>query len=37
MVERLSREVKRRLKDFNLYFPCRCMKLFKHVKEWLEV
>ena len=36
LVERLSKEVKRRLKDFDLYFPCRCHKPFKHVKEWLE-
>ncbi|MGC8850269.1 MAG: hypothetical protein ACP5QI_07335, partial [Candidatus Bathyarchaeia archaeon] len=36
LMERLSKEVKRRLKDFDLYFPCRCREPFKHVKEWLE-
>ena len=35
-VERLSKEVKRRLADFNLYFPCRCDKPFTHVNRWLD-
>jgi transposase-like protein len=35
-VERLSKEVKRRLADFDLYFPCRCRKPFTHVNRWLE-
>jgi transposase-like protein len=35
-MERLSKEVKRRLKDFDLYFPCRCPQPFNHVKTWLE-
>ena len=36
LAERLSKEVKRRLKDFDLYFPCRCKKPFRHTKTWLE-
>jgi len=36
LVERLSKEVKRRLKDFDLHFPCRCHTSFRHVKTWLE-
>jgi transposase-like protein len=36
LAERLSKEVKRRLKDFDLYFPCRCHTSFRHVKTWLE-
>lgn len=35
-MERLSKEVKRRLKDFDLYFPCRCPQPFSHVRTWLE-
>ncbi|MBS7609058.1 hypothetical protein KEJ19_00610 [Candidatus Bathyarchaeota archaeon] len=39
--ERLSKEVKRRLKDFSylrpfLYFPCRCENPFSHLFAWLE-
>lgn len=36
LVERLSKEVKRRLKDFDLYFPCRCPTPLRHVGRWLE-
>ena len=36
IVERLSREVKRRLRDFNIYSPCRCREPLKHVETWLE-
>jgi len=36
LAERLSKEVKRRLKDFDLYFPCRCRKPFLHAKGLLE-
>ncbi|MGC8850601.1 MAG: hypothetical protein ACP5QI_09045, partial [Candidatus Bathyarchaeia archaeon] len=36
LVERLSKEVKRRLKDFDLYFPCRCQRPFGHTRAWLE-
>jgi transposase-like protein len=36
LAERLSKEVKRRLKDFDLYFPCRCRRPFRHVKTWLD-
>jgi len=36
MVERLSREVKRRLRDFNIYSPCRCREPLKYVETWLE-
>jgi hypothetical protein len=32
LAERLSKEVKRRLKDFDLSFPCRCRRPFRHVK-----
>jgi len=35
-VERLSKEFKRRLIDFDLYFPCRCDRPFSHVNRWLE-
>jgi|GEM_PF-2181624 len=35
-MKKLSREVKRRLRSFNVYFPCRCRELFKHVEIWLE-
>ncbi|MEM3027569.1 MAG: hypothetical protein QW220_02440, partial [Candidatus Bathyarchaeia archaeon] len=24
------------LKDFDLYFPCKCKKPFRHAKTWLE-
>jgi transposase-like protein len=34
--ERLSKELKRRLKDFDLSFSCGCPKPFRHVKTWLE-
>ena len=34
IVERLSREVKRRLRSINLYLPCRCRKPFKNVERW---
>jgi transposase InsO family protein len=36
LAERLSKEVKSRLKDFDLYFPRRCPKPFRHVKTWLD-
>ncbi|MEM2169155.1 MAG: hypothetical protein QW186_05070 [Candidatus Bathyarchaeia archaeon] len=36
LAERLSKEVKRRLKDFDLYLPCRCRKPFLHAKGLLE-
>jgi len=34
IVERLSREVKRRLRSLNLYLSCR--KPFKHVERWIN-
>ncbi|MBS7610274.1 hypothetical protein KEJ19_06915, partial [Candidatus Bathyarchaeota archaeon] len=34
--ERLSKELKRRLNDFDLYFPCRCENPFSHLSAWLE-
>jgi len=36
LAERLSKEVKRRLKDFDLYFPCRCPTPLRHVGRWLD-
>ena len=36
LVERLSKEAKRRMKGFDLYFPCRCSRPFGHVRRWLE-
>ncbi|MEM3693214.1 MAG: hypothetical protein QXI39_04245 [Candidatus Bathyarchaeia archaeon] len=37
LAERLSKELKRRLKDFDLYFPCKCHNPFNHVSTWLEL
>ncbi|MEM3693393.1 MAG: hypothetical protein QXI39_05165 [Candidatus Bathyarchaeia archaeon] len=41
LMERLSKEVKRRLKDFSSlrplpYFPYRCHNPFRHASKWLE-